>query len=99
MLFGLDKNHIETMRSKEEGKVNVHLSPEIMNCIDDQNFFYYDKEKSDIFVVAMIIVDLCTLRSNFLFDPIKKKAMLEKIDVLLEEVRLKYSENLVSILS
>lgn len=31
------------MRTKEDGCVSVHLSPEIMNCLEDQNFFYYDK--------------------------------------------------------
>ena len=47
LLFGLEKNHIEAMQAGEEKPLSVHLSPEIMGCLDDQNFFYYDKEKSD----------------------------------------------------
>jgi hypothetical protein len=31
------------MKAKEDGPINVHLSPEIIGCLDDQNFFYYDK--------------------------------------------------------
>jgi hypothetical protein len=58
------------------GKVEVHLSPEIMNCLEDQNFFYYDKEKSDIFILGMIIVDLALLQNNILYDAVKKKASL-----------------------
>ena len=47
-----------------------------MNCLEDQNFFYYDKEKSDIFILGMIIVDLSLLQNNILYDAVKKKANL-----------------------
>ena len=47
-----------------------------MNCLDDQNFFYYDKEKSDVFVLAMIILDLCLLETHYLYDAIKKRPQL-----------------------
>ncbi len=74
------------MRTKELGKIDVHLSPEIMNCLEDQNFFYYDKEKSDIFILGMIIVDLALLQNSFLYDLAKKKPNLDILPGLLKRV-------------
>jgi hypothetical protein len=67
------------MRTRDENIINVHLSPEIIGCLDDQNFFYYDKEKSDIFVLAMIIIDSALLSNHFLYDVVKKKPVFEEI--------------------
>lgn len=69
-----------------------------MNCLDDQNFFYYDKDKSDVFVLAMIIVDLALLSENYLYDPVKKRANLEILPQLLTRVSQRYSNNLSSLL-
>lgn len=74
LLFGLEKNHLEAMR-REEGSHLVHLSPEIIGCIDDQNFFYYDKEKSDVFVLAMIVLDAALLSNNYLYNPLRKRPL------------------------
>lgn len=74
------------MRTKEDGYVSVHLSPEIMNCLEDQNFFYYEKEKSDVFILAMIMVDLALLKNNYLYDVTKRKAHLDSIPGLLKRV-------------
>ena len=74
------------MRTKENGFINVHLSPEIMNCLEDQNFFYYEKEKSDIFILAMIVIDLALLKNNFLYDVPKRKAHIDLIPSLLKRV-------------
>jgi hypothetical protein len=63
------------MRAREEGTVGVHLSPEIIGCLDDQNFFYYDKEKSDIFVLAMIVVDLALLSNHYLYESQRRKPL------------------------
>ena len=65
-MFGLEKNHLDAMRTKEEGFVELHLSPEIMNCLEDQNFFYYEKEKSDIFILGVIVVDLALLKLSLI---------------------------------
>lgn len=61
----------------------VHLSPEIISCIDGQNFFYYDKKKSDVFVLAMILVDAALLVNNYLYDPNKKLPLQQTVDGLL----------------
>ena len=70
-----------------------------MNCLEDQNFFYYDKEKSDIFILGMIIIDLALLQSNILYDAVKKKASLDTLPGLLKRVGERYSQNLTSILA
>lgn len=87
------------MKTKDESnEVNVHLSPEIIGCLDDQNFFYYDKEKSDIFILAMIIIDIALLSDHYLYQISKKKSIVEEIDDLLTKVGERYSNNLVNIL-
>jgi hypothetical protein len=67
--------------------------------MEDQNFFYYDKERSDVFVLAMIIVDIALLSSNFLYDINRKKPALELIPGLINKVAEHYSPNLVSLLA
>lgn len=57
-----------------------------MSCLDDQNFFYYDKEKSDIFILGMILVDVALLSFNYLYDPIKRKSLQNTIPSLLNKV-------------
>jgi hypothetical protein len=47
--------------------------------LDEENYIYYDKEKSDVFVLAMIIIDVALLSKSSIYDPIKKKAMLDNI--------------------
>ena len=70
-----------------------------MNCLEDQNFFYYEKEKSDIFILAMIVIDLALLRNNFLYDVPKRKAHIDLIPGLLKKVGERYTPHLTSILS
>jgi hypothetical protein len=69
-----------------------------MNCLDDQNFFYYEKEKSDIFILAMIIVDISLLSNNYLYDPIRKRPNLDALPDLLKRIAEKFSENLTGLL-
>jgi predicted transcriptional regulator with HTH domain len=70
-----------------------------MNCLEDQNFFYYEKEKSDIFILAMILVDLALLKTNYLYDVSKRKAHLDNIPGLLKKVGERYTSTFSSILS
>lgn len=86
------------MQVSEEKPLAVHLSPEIMGCLDDQNFFYYDKEKSDVFTMAMIMVDLALLSDNYLFDTKHRKPKLETIPRLLGKVAEQYSPSFVDLL-
>lgn len=39
-----------------------YVSPELVNLIEDNNFYNYDKEKSDVFILAMIILEIGNLR-------------------------------------
>lgn len=40
ILLGLDKNYIKVLKNKSE---YAHISPEIINFLDECNFSYYDK--------------------------------------------------------
>ena len=86
------------MQAREDQPLSVHLSPEIMSCLDDQNFFYYDKEKSDVFVMAMIMVDLALLRDHFLYNTEHHQAKLDVVPRLLEEIEEQYGENFAELL-
>ena len=88
LLFGLEKNHLHVMQAREGQPLAVHLSPEIMGCLDDQNFFYYDKEKSDVFVMGMIMVDLALLGDHFLYDTERHQAKLEVIPGFLKKIEV-----------
>lgn len=69
-----------------------------MNCLEDQNFFYYEKEKSDVFILAMIVVDLALLQNNYLYDVAKRRPNLEALPLLLKKVEERYTSNLTAIL-
>jgi hypothetical protein len=69
-----------------------------MNCLEDQNFFYYEKEKSDVFILAMIVVDLALLQTNYLYDVAKRRPNLEALPLLLKKVEERYTSNLTAIL-
>lgn len=51
-----------------------------------------------MFILAMIIVDLALLKTNYLYDVSKRKPNLEILPVLLQKVGEKYTSNLTSIL-
>lgn len=73
MLLGLEKNYIQLM--KKEGE-DVHISPELMNFMDDCNFSYYDKEKSDVFILGSIILESSLLKNIKFFNKTSKRAYL-----------------------
>lgn len=50
-----------------------YVSPELINLIEDNNFYYYDKEKSDVFILAMIILEIGNLKPIQYFNLNTKK--------------------------
>lgn len=70
-----------------------------MNFLDDFNFSYYDKDKSDVFILSVIMLEISLLKPVKLYDKNRKKAALHQIPQLLGEVRSRYSENYTSILA
>ena len=75
------------------------MSPEIVNFLDDCNFSFYDKDKSDIFVLGTIMMEASLLKEIRLYDKKFKKAKLEQIQKLLNEVGALYSPNYTSLLA
>ena len=70
-----------------------------MNFLDDCNFSYYDKEKSDVFTLAAILLETALLKDVKLYDPKKKASLLENIPVFLKEVKQSgYTPNFVETL-
>lgn len=62
-----------------------------MNFLDDCNFSYYDKDKSDVFILAAIMLEISLLKPIQLYDKRRKKAVLQQIPQLLGELRSIYS--------
>lgn len=65
----------------------------MISFLDDCNFSFYDKEKSDIFVLAVIMLEASLLRSIQLFDRQTKKPYLDIIPVAMNELKQKYSSS------
>ena len=61
----------------------AHVSPEIMNFLDDCNFSFYDKEKSDVFILGVILLESALLENIELYDKNKKRPLLEKLPLLI----------------
>ena len=47
---------------KEKKNCTKILSPEILVFIDEFNFYFYEKEKSDIFIFGILLLHLSTLQ-------------------------------------
>lgn len=54
-----------------------------MNFLDDCNFSYYDKDKSDIFVLGTIMIEASLLKPIRFYDKNFKKPKLDQISKLL----------------
>jgi hypothetical protein len=65
LLLGLSKNYIKILKNSND---HVHVAPEIMNFLDDCNFSFYDKEKSDIFVLGVILLEASLLKTITLYE-------------------------------
>jgi hypothetical protein len=55
VLVNCTKNYLQLMNEGVEGKVR-YISPELVNLVEDNNFYFYEKEKSDVFILAMIML-------------------------------------------
>ncbi len=65
-MFGLEKNYITAMKEKEN--CQVILSPEILVFLDEFNFYFYEKEKSDIFILGIFMLQLAGLKEFPVYD-------------------------------
>ena len=48
-----------------------------MNLVDDNNFYYYDKEKSDVYILGMMILELGNLQPVPYYNPQRKRFNFE----------------------
>lgn len=61
--------------------------------MDDCNFSYYDKEKSDVFILGAILLEASLLKSVKFYNKSSKRPLLEKIPEELFLLKSKYSAN------
>lgn len=66
------KNYLQLMSENVENGEIRYISPELVNLVEDNNFYYYDKEKSDVFILAMLILEAGNLQQVNYFQSQRK---------------------------
>jgi hypothetical protein len=75
-----------------------YVSPELINLIEDNNFYYYDKEKSDVFILGMIILEIGNLKPVPYFNISNKKFDFGEIIPALNEFKIRYTSKLTDVI-
>lgn len=84
-----------------EGETEVairYISPELVNLVEDNNFYFYEKEKSDVFILAMIMLEVGNLTAIDYYNPNTKKFNFDAYMSAITQLRQKYSEQFCYIL-
>ena len=71
------KNYLAIMDEDGTSHAVKYISPELMNLVDDNNFYYYDKEKSDVYILGMMILELGNLQPVPYYHPQRKRFNFE----------------------
>lgn len=66
--------------------------------MEDNDYYVYDKEKSDVYVLAMIVLEICFLEPVMGYDAHNRKVNLGTVDIFLGKLRSKYSNNMYDVL-
>lgn len=61
LLVNGTKNYLCLMNEDLKQEEVRYISPELRNLVDDNNFYQYEKEKSDVFILGMIILEISNL--------------------------------------
>jgi serine/threonine protein kinase len=75
-----------------------YVSPELVNLIEDNNFYYYDKEKSDVYILAMITLEIGNLRPVPYFNAKSKTFDFNATLPALQEFKIRYTSKLADII-
>lgn len=75
-----------------------YIAPELVNLVEDNNFYYYEKEKSDVFILAMIALEIGNLTPVSYYDRNTKKFNFDAYIPAIEQLRSRYSLQFCEIL-
>jgi serine/threonine protein kinase len=67
--------------------------------VDDNNFYQYDREKSDVYILGMIILEISNLAPLKYFEPKTKRFHFEIINSVFNQFKEKYSPKLYEIVN
>jgi hypothetical protein len=56
VLVNCEKNHLSLLNESTTQSTARYISPELVNLVEDNHFYFYEKEKSDVFILAMIML-------------------------------------------
>ena len=76
ILLGLEKNYIKVLKNVYDP---IYISPEIISFLDDCNFSFYDKEKSDVFILGAIMLEASLLHEIKILEPQTKRPLFDNI--------------------
>jgi serine/threonine protein kinase len=78
ILVGVAINYLSLMNENPPARI-PYISPELVSLVEDNNFYYYDKEKSDVFILAMITLEAANLTPIPYYEPKTRKISLDLI--------------------
>lgn len=79
---------------------SVIISPELISFCKDHQSYYYDKEKSDVYVLGAIVIELALLENVFSYNNKKNRFTKDSNGIFNEGSKLKekYSASFLTIL-
>lgn len=97
VVLPIEKNYLRVMAQNASSSLLGlrYISPELISLIEDNNFYYYDKEKSDIFILGMLILELSLLSPIEFYDKNHKKLDLYVLAKNLKAFKEKYASSTV----
>ena len=90
VLVSTTKNHLSLMN--EGSKAIRYISPELVNLVEDNNFYFYEKEKSDVFILGMLIVEIGNLLPINYYNPVNKKFNFDSYIPAVREMSFRYGK-------
>ena len=73
VLVNSTKNYLSLMNEGDISPSFRYISPELVNLVEDNNFYLYEKEKSDVFILAMIMLEIGNLTQINYYNKYSKK--------------------------
>ena len=99
LLVNGTKNYLCLMNEDLKQEEVRYISPELRNLVDDNNFYQYEREKSDVFILGMIILEVSNLLPLKYYDVKTKRFHFECVVNGLNDLKVRYSQKFYEIVN
>jgi serine/threonine protein kinase len=99
LLVNGTKNYLSLMNEELKTENIRYISPELRNLVDDNNFYQYEKEKSDVYILGMIILEISNLAPLKYYDIKTKRFQFDIIQSAFDDFKTRYSLKLYEIVN